>query len=409
MKKINIITTILCLGWITLNTACSNEEDFADKPNPINLEQLKITPVAGGCDIAWTPNPDDKNFVFLNVEFVDHDNQLRRYNVSRYGSSLVTPNQPGTESQRTPEVIIQVRDLVNQTYNLNFFAYNNDNHRIGLGSLSVTPEDYTENIPDSIYGVNITTAGKRHVTLEWNELPLKSSSTLDKIYFEFVQDGKVIETKEYEPGIRHDTFQLEKAGNYDVNYGTRSAKGKTWQRSLTTPIEVVEFFTVPLWTAEEKAQWTITGTSVQESEGPYTKLIDGDKSTFWASNWSDTTLPYELVITLDRVINVGGIIMQQRQNCSEGYHRCVKDFEIYFKENENDEWKSEADFTGSFADNSQGDHLERQDFNFSQTFKAKLVKIKFTKAMFTNGDGVDGNGHNIAMAEFGLLEVISEE
>ena len=91
MKKY-IYMTALALSYlgILLITSCS-DDDFKNKPQTIDINDIVLTPINGGCEVKWTPDPEDNNFVFLHIEFTDHDNLPRSYNVSRYGSELVTP------------------------------------------------------------------------------------------------------------------------------------------------------------------------------------------------------------------------------------------------------------------------------------------------------------------------------
>ena len=168
MKKY-IYMTALALSYlgILLITSCS-DDDFKNKPQTIDINDIVLTPINGGCEVKWTPDPEDNNFVFLHIEFTDHDNTPRSYNVSRYGSELVTPfvkDEDGNSvlNENGESVKLVIRDLVNQEYSLHFYAYNNDNNRIDLGSRSITPLDYKQCTPDSIFAVSISAKGGQKV------------------------------------------------------------------------------------------------------------------------------------------------------------------------------------------------------------------------------------------------------
>lgn len=405
------LATVIFLITAVFTGSCSDDEDFPNKPNKIDIDKvINIIPINGGLKIAWTPDPMDENFVFLNVRLTDQDNQARIYNVSRYGSNLVTPvltDKDGNEYLNPNEaVMMEINKLINQEYTLDFYAYNNNNDCISLGSRKATPDDFTQCSPDSIFAVNIECKGGKQVILKWNEPPLiaSSGSTTDKIIFKFtnsITNEEII--KEFKPGVRHNTFIMDEAGAYSVEYSTISTIGKEWKGKEKINIKVIKYYSIEHWSAADKRNWTVTGTSVQESEGPYKYLIDGSANTFWASNWNSADTSYKLYITLDKVEEIVGVILQQRQNCSKpDWHRCVKDFSIYLKENEEDEYPAEPNFRGQFRINdnpNNDDYLDRQEFNFDTSAKARYICLSLDSAMFPE----TSNATAFCMAEFGTL------
>lgn len=406
-KQIYLWAMAYCCFAIAFLTSCSDKEDFPNKPQAIDVNSLDITPVNGGFKVAWIPNPADENFVFLHIELTDHDQQTRSYNISRYGSNLVTPELTDKDGNKYPNpneaVSVEIKDLVNQSYTLHFSAFNNDNQRIDLGSREVTPADYTQCPPDSIFAVNIQCKGGKVVSLEWREVPKQSSSTTEKIRFKFTNVAtQEVVTKEFAPGTLHSEFAMDEAGAYSVEFGTVSVIGKEWTKKAKD-IEVIKFYSIEYWNGAQKKNWTVTGSSVQESEGPFQKLIDGNAGTFWSSSWNDKKEFYTLDITLDKVDEIVGVILQQRQNCAKpSWHRCVKDFSIYLKENETDEFPTEPNFRGQLKvndDPNATDHLDRQDFNFDLATKAKYIRLSLDSPMFpgTSNDGA------FCMAEFGIF------
>lgn len=411
MKKyINICLLLLCSFGIVFLNNCSDDK-FENKPKPIDPNSIEITPTYGGLKIEWTPDPMDENLVFLHVDFIDHDNTPRSYSISRYGSSLINPkiaeeNNSSITKSNNGAVTLEILDLINQEYVLHLSGYNNDNKSIDLGTRVETPNDYMQCLPDSIFAVNITPKGGRMVAMEWKEFPLKASSTTEKVLFSFTHKETGLKTtQEYDLGIRHAEFRMEKAGEYTVEHSTLSAMGKEW-KGVGTTIEVIQFYAIDYWTAEQKKGWSITGTSVQESEGPFAKLIDGKKDSFWASSWSNASLPVTLDITLNEPMDVVGVILQQRQNCSApSWHRCVKHFSIYLKENESDSFPDKPNYRGELKQNtieSGGDHLGKQSFNFEVATKAKYIRLSIDGSMFSPSDGNDSSTQ-VCMAEFGVM------
>lgn len=405
------LATIVLLTTAIFTGSCSDDDDFQNKPNNIDIDKvIEITPFNGGIKIAWTPDPLDDNFVFLNVRLTDQDNQPRFYNISRYGSNLVTPkltDKDGNEYLNPNEAVtLEIKNLVNQEYTLDFYAYNNDNNSISLGSRKVTPNDYTQCSPDSIFAVNIECKGGKQVVLKWSEPPLimSSGSTTDKIRFKFTNLATNEETiKEFKPGVRHDTFTMDDAGAYSVEYSTVSTIGKEWKCKTNINIKVIKYYSIEHWTAKDKQNWKVTGTSVQESEGPYKYLIDGNANTFWASNWDSTDTSYKLYITLDKAEEIVGVILQQRQNCAKpDWHRCVKDFSIYLKENEEDEYPEEPIYRGQLRINDNPnaeDYLAKQEFNFDSSARARYICLSLDSPMFPG----TSNDTGFCMAEFGTL------
>lgn len=406
-KQIYAWAMACCCLAIAFLSGCSDDDDFANKPQAIDINNLDITPTNGGLRVAWTPNPADENFVFLHVEFTDHDHQTRSYNISRYGSNLVTPELTDEDGNKYPNpneaVIIEINDLVNQSYTLRFSAFNNDNQRIELGSREATPDDYTQCDPDSIFAVNILCKGGKMVFLEWREVPKKSSSTTEKIRFKFTNTAtEEVVIKEFDPGVFHSEFAMDEAGEYAVEFGTVSVIGKEWTKKARN-IEVIKFYSVEFWNAAQKKNWSVTGSSVQESEGPFRNLIDGNSGSFWSSNWGDSNAPYTLDITLDKAEEIVGVLLQQRQNCAKpSWHRCVKDFSIYLKENETDDFPTEPNYRGQLKVNDDpngADHLDRQDFSFDTATRARYIRLSLDSPMFP---GTSNQGA-FCMAEFGIL------
>lgn len=405
LATVVFLITAICTG------SCSDDDDFPNKPNMIDIDKvIKVTPINGGLKVAWTPDPMDDNFVFLNVRLTDQDNQPRIYNISRYGSNLVTPkltDENGNEYLNPNEAVtLEIKNLINQEYKLDFYAYNNDNNSISLGSRKATPNDYTQCLPDSIFAVNIECKGGKQVVLRWSEPPsiMNSGSTTDKVRFKFTNSATNEEIiKEFAPGIRHNTFTMDEAGAYTVEYGTKSTIGKEWKGKEILNIKVIKYYSIEHWAAKDKQNWTVTGTSVQESEGPYKYLIDGNANTFWASNWGSTDTSYKLYITLDKAEEIVGVILQQRQNCAKpGYHRCIKDFSVYLKENEEDEYPTEPIFRGQLrinTDPNAEDYLGKQEFNFDTFAKARYICLSLDSPMFPG----TSNDTGFCMAEFGTL------
>ena len=252
MKKYIYMTALALSSLGILSIASCSDDDFKNKPQTIDINDIALTPINGGCEVEWTPDPEDNNFVFLHIEFTDHDNKPRSYNVSRYGSELVTPfvkDEDGNPvlNENGESVKMVIKDLVNQEYALHFYAYNNDNNRIDLGSRSITPLDYKQCTPDSIFAVSISAKGGRKVILEWKEPQIKTSSTSDKVFFRFKFGEDIVETKNIDLGIHHAEFILENSGECTVEYGTVSAIGKEWVRKYHGTLNVVKFYTQELW------------------------------------------------------------------------------------------------------------------------------------------------------------------
>lgn len=416
------IKNMLCFSLLAFGmTACIDKQDIPlgendGTPKAIDVNAIELTPIEGGIRVSWTPNPEDLNFVFLNIKFIDQDHQQRNYNMSRYNSSLVASAEPdGSDSEtiKKDAVTLDIDNLVNQEYKLEFYAYNNRNQCISLGSRTVTPLDYKQKDPDGIYSVTVTSSSRRTVYIEWQEPEYGSASTTDVIWFRFTntQTG-AIEEKTYEPGIFHDTFKLSEDGIYSVTYGTRSAAGKEWSEAYNTTVEVENVLTREFWTAADKRGWVVTASSSQDNEGPVGNLLDGDANTYWSSNWGVTTTPHWVEVDLGDVKTISGVIMQQRQNCAKpSWHRCVKDFAVYVKQNKGDAYPLTPTYEGHFKENNdpnEDDYLGKQNFTFGTKQKGRYIKVEFKTTMFDPSTGNDNN-YNMCMAEFGIFETIDEQ
>lgn len=392
----------LCLMAAATIMSCSDENDFPNKPQSIDIQKaIVVTPLTGGLQVDWTPNPEDKNFEFLNIHFTDQDGKARNYNMSRYNSRLVVPEytKPGGTTvivNTKDEVTLFITGLVNQSYTLNFAAYNNDNNKIDLGSRSETPNDYTQGMPDSLY--NVTIIGlKKKIALTWQEPPMGSGSTLKGIRFFFEDNfGQKIE-KTYTKGIRHDTVEVA-PGDYTVTYETFSEVGKKWVPATynNNVVSVIEFNGVDKWSATDKAGWTIVANTEQvlPSENGYAKnILDGDLGTYWHNSWSADWLPapYFLDITLDKAQLISGFLFSQRAKTP---NRWVKEFAVYLKETEEETYPTTPNFTGQLADIDG-----KQTLMMRKAVTAKYIQLKLISSWMKDAT----SEKFYCIGEFGLV------
>lgn len=424
MKKYiyNIVIALYSLG--VLSVSCS-DDDFSNKPKTIDINHIILTPINGGCEVEWTPDPEDNNFAFLHIEFTDHDNKKRSYNVSRYGSELVIPflkdeNGNPILNENGESVKVIIKDLINQEYTLHFYAYNNDNKHIDLGSRTITPKDYKQCDPDSIFSVKLTPKGGNKVIAEWKEPQIKSSSTSEKVFFRFNFGNELVETKTVALGVRHAEFVLENSGKCTVEYGTYSSIGKEWVKTAKDPLSVVRFYSIPLWTAQDKEGWGITCNSeyLEGNQGA-DKLIDGNVgdhgSGFWSCGWNSSNFQdkYEFIITLPEVQDIVGVILQQRQTKVNGWWRLAKHFSIEVKEEGQSEYTTVIE-EGTLTDEGSEPgtdgpvgtgYLAMQNFDFTDLYQTKEIRLKIWEPLNLNQlEGQDDNTkRNLCMAEFGIL------
>lgn len=388
----------VCLLSGTLMNSCSDDGVSNDLPKKIDIHTaVQLTPIHGGVDVDWIPDPEDANFVFLHIEFTDQDGAERRYSTSRFNSNLVVPETTDDDGNKIPNnnqaASVQISNLINQQYTLHLYGFNDVNNSIYLGNLEVTPLDYKQCAPDSIYAVNVKPSRNNTVTLEWKELPMQSGSTLEGIRFIFtnVKDGTEV-VKEYAPGIRHDEFQLEKEGIYAVTYGTYSAIGKEWKRTLEKDIEVEIAPSIEYWTKDEKVGWTITGCTEQTEyeNGRFTNMLDGEAGTYWHSAWApnDGELPHHFIVNIKKPMHVKSCLFQQRNQAD----RQVTEIAIYVKEKESDSW-GEAVYKGPLTTGTN-DACVKQTIELTTRGFGQFIKVETIA-------GTGGNFH--CMAEFGIV------
>lgn len=418
MKKyIYSIAMAMCCLTVLSVSSCS-DDDFANKPQTIDLDAIKLTPIHGGCEVAWVPDPEDHNFVFLHVEFTDHDNKPRSYNVSRYGSELVTPFEKDKDgnpilNEKGEAVKTVIKDLVNQEYTLNFYGYNNENNRIGLGSRTITPLDYKQCDPDSIFAVSLSAKGGGIVRAEWKEPKYKTSTSTEKIFFRFNFGGGVIETQTADLGVRHADFIMENPGDCTVEYGTVSYAGKEWVKSYATPLSIVKFYTQELWTAEDKAGWTATCDSEYSAGGEgIINLIDGNIETHWSCDWETPNFldKYTIDITLPEKQDIVGVILQQRQTKNNSWWRLAKHFSIEIKEEGSSDYSVVIE-EGTLSDLGSAPgpdgpvgtaYLDKQYFGFKRVYVAKDIRLKVWEPLNREQLESPSSEKNLCMGEFGI-------
>lgn len=414
MKKyIYSIAMAMCCLTVLSVSSCS-DDDFANKPQTIDLDAIKLTPIHGGCEVAWVPDPEDHNFVFLHVEFTDHDNKPRSYNVSRYGSELVTPFEKDKDgnpilNEKGEAVKTVIKDLVNQEYTLNFYGYNNDNNRIGLGSRTITPLDYKQCDPDSIFAVSLSAKGGRRVHAEWKEPKIKTSSSSEKVFFRFNFGGGVVETQTVDLGVRHADFVMENSGECTVEYGTISYVGNEWKKAYASKLSIVKFYTIELWEAKDKEGWTAECESEHQGE-EIELLIDGDPDTYWSCDWLTPNFfdKYVIDITLPEEQDIVGVILQQRQKNDMMYWRLAKHFSVEAKIGSSDTYTTiieEGTLTNEGAldaDNLGKAYLAKQNFDFEEIYRTKQIRLSLWEPLNKNFV-YESDYKNLCMGEFGIL------
>ena len=372
---------------VAMLTSCNNEDDFLNAPKKIDINTaIEITPMDGALKLEWKPEASDSNFVFLNVQFVDQDNKIRNYNVSRYSSSVAdTVSRP----EPLPEKAVLIIDkLINKEYALNFNAYNNLNKKISLGTKVATPNDYLTLAPDTVTGVKIEGIRKGMI-LTWSD-PVKASyTTFEKVRFTIVNVAtQVKRIEEYTYNVRRDSLEML-PGIYDIEIASISKSGVlNINKKEYKGIEVVEFSTVELYSVEARAAWKATTSSEQPNaapaEGPIINVLDGQSSSWWHSAYG-VNGPFTIEFDLSKVETISELLFLQRPGARE---RGIDNFKVYMKEKASDE------YTLVMTDRLLNDD-NRQDMKLDKGVKAQFVKIQVL-------DGHNGRMSNICLSEFGL-------
>ncbi|MBI9019291.1 MAG: discoidin domain-containing protein [Phycisphaerae bacterium] len=117
-----------------------------------------------------------------------------------------------------------------------------------------------------------------------------------------------------------------------------------------------------------KDQWKVLYVDSQEkSEGPAKNIIDGNPSTYWHSDWHDTSdkHPHEAQIDLGKAIDLHGFIYTPRQDGANGRIGKYK----FYVSNDAKDWKEVA--TGRFPRNASP-----QKVNFKQVQKARYIRLE---------------------------------
>lgn len=335
IKNKYILLAILSLFCIGIFTGCS-DDDIENEPQKIDLNSITLTPLPGGITVEWTP-PADKNFVFLHVKLIDQENKERSFSSSRYFD----------ENNVNTTKTIQIDKLINKQYTLDFYAYNNDNNSIYLGSKEITPLDNSELEPAIVTDVIIDT-DRSCVILKWAEPKVHSYSTYEGVRFTFVNTltNTVTKVEEYDVigkglNLRLDTVEID-PGNYRVDIESYSAKNITKAYTRSFSIEVLEFYRL------DRTGWTVSDVSSEEptgegvGNGVVSCILDGNLSTFWHTKWAGGSLPlpHSFVIDMKKEYEVTQVGMHQRNLSS---NKDTKAGEIYISNNKAD-WVKIGDF-----------------------------------------------------------------
>ena len=125
------------------------------------------------------------------------------------------------------------------------------------------------------------------------------------------------------------------------------------------------------------------------SEGPVSLAFDNDPSTFWHSNYTPyQALPATVEIDMNKVYNINQFDYLPRQTGSNGH---ITQYELYVKENENDEYTKVSE--GTLAANST---LKSIAFD--------AVNARYVKFVALAGTGV-GTQQFAAAAEFTVRQI----
>nr|WP_302829517.1 discoidin domain-containing protein [uncultured Bacteroides sp.] len=406
MKKYIYIIWMLVVVIITGATfiGCSDDDDFPNKPQAINIEQdIVLTPIYGGVEVEWTPNPADTNFVFLHIEFENQDGMICSYNVSRYNSSLVKDEEANEAASVT------ITNLVNQEYTLHFSAFNNENKNIDLGMRKVTPLDYKLGEPDSIFAVTAVGGLEYKIRLEWREVPYKSGTATKGVRFLFTnrEDPSVQFSKDFDLGIKHAEFVVDKKykGEYNMTYGTYSETGKEFKKDFTELVLVGLPATVEYWSKSSRKDWMIEGCSdIDEGDGGghFADMLDGDPTTYWHSSWDggDTHegLHY-FQVDIKKPLSIEQCLFQQRNVANrQSAHATI------FISEDGEDW-GDAVYDGPLTLYPSGTP-EKEAVKF--TPKAGRYIFVYLSEYTSQAGGEDPFA---CMAEFGIVarEIITEE
>lgn len=399
------IYTVWMLAAIMLTGAsfigCSDDDDFPNKPQAINIEQdIVLTPVYGGVEVKWTPNPVDTNFVFLHIEFENQEGVTCSYNVSRYNSSLVT------DGKKDEATSVTITNLVNQEYALRFSAFNNENKNIYLGTRKVTPLDYKLGEPDSIFAVTAVGGVDYVVHLEWREIPYKSGTATQGVRFLFTnrEDPSIQFSKDFDLGLKHADFSVEKKykGEYDLTYGTFTEAGKEFKRQLKDEVIYVGLpVPVEYWSKSSRKDWTITGCSENlpdnYEDGRFINMLDGNAETYWHSRWypvEDTEQIHHFIVDIKKSLAIEKCLFLQRNSES----RQVGHVSIYISEEADGNW-GEPVYDGPLT-------------LYPSSPVKETIKFAPKAGRYIKVETSEGTGDQFqCMAEFGIVarEIITNE
>ncbi len=133
-----------------------------------------------------------------------------------------------------------------------------------------------------------------------------------------------------------------------------------------------------------KAKWVISGSGSADS---LKKLIDGDRNSYWHSNYvaegstvvSRDEAPFRLTFTFPAVRSLSSVIYSPRQDLATGR---FEEYNIYISENDNN--TPVLVKSGTVNPDDKND----SEFNFGSTYLAKKVVIEITKSV--SGFGTAG-------------------
>ena len=103
----------------------------------------------------------------------------------------------------------------------------------------------------------------------------------------------------------------------------------------------------PLTKVTDRSQWKAAASSFKPGEGEASRVLDGNPSTFWHSQYSPTKVagPHSIVVDMNAPLKLNAVSLTPRQDGSNGRAR---EYELYMSESDGN-WGEPA-FKGRLRD-----------------------------------------------------------
>ena len=294
MKKYSML--ILIFGLILILSSCKDDE--GDTISPGEISGISATPGFGSLTFHWT-NPEDEDFFYVDITFMDSKGRSRSVKTSSYADSVKVEGFSNTD------------DIT-----FCFKAYDDNKNASSEVTYVAAPEEPVSSYIIDDIGIEPDFGGVR---LNWDDF----TGTNFFVSVRYI-DGDGNKTVKNFPSVQgSNVYYISGLNSEEQDFviaATDDYDNSVLKTVTLTPMAEVKI---------DKSAWSIIDFSSQEVKGEGTngsvvKAIDDDISTYWHSQWQGASpgYPHWFIVDMGTTVTISRFVCYRRQNDARGQTEC---------------------------------------------------------------------------------------